>query len=90
VRTGKDELVRPSNELHSLAFCGIHVISPKIFAKMSDGAYSIIPTYLSLAAEGERITEFNADGSYWRDLGRPESIELAAQEINKWKHSNVQ
>ena len=82
--TAKDEIARPAADLYPLAFCGIHVLSPRIFAKMhEEGAFSIINSYVKLAAQEEKIVAFNADDCYWRDLGRPESIEKAAEEINK-------
>jgi NDP-sugar pyrophosphorylase family protein len=81
-RAGRDaeaEFVRPAREAQALAFCGIHVLSPQIFAKMNEeGAFSIIAAYLRLAAQGEKIIAFRADDCYWRDLGRPESIVQAA------------
>lgn len=79
---GHDELVRPVEPVHPLAFSGIHVISPKIFAKLTeDSAFSIIDAYLRLAVEGEKIIAFRADGCYWRDLGRPESVVEAARDL---------
>jgi NDP-sugar pyrophosphorylase family protein len=61
--------------LQQLAFAGIHVVSPRIFAKLEEeGAFSIVDAYARLAAEGETILGFRADGAYWRDLGRPEQI----------------
>jgi NDP-sugar pyrophosphorylase family protein len=81
-RDGKDQLARPAKQLLPLAFSGIHILSPRIFAKMEeDGAFSIVNAYLRLAAQGEKIVAFRADESYWRDLGRPESILQAAQDI---------
>lgn len=69
------ELVRPAKHTQALAFCGIHVLSPRIFVKMTEeGAFSIISTYLRLAAQGENIAAFRADEAYWRDLGRPENV----------------
>jgi NDP-sugar pyrophosphorylase family protein len=65
-----------------LAFAGIHVLSPRIFEKIEEeGAFSIISTYVRLAAHGERIKGFRADEYYWRDLGRPESVALASEEL---------
>lgn len=59
----------------ALGFSGIHVISPRIFEKMTeDGAFPIISTYLRLAAQGENICAFRADEYYWRDLGRLEDV----------------
>jgi NDP-sugar pyrophosphorylase family protein len=46
-----------------------------------EGVFSIIPVYLRLAAQGEHIQAFRADGYYWRDLGTPESLAKAAEEI---------
>jgi NDP-sugar pyrophosphorylase family protein len=47
-----------------------------------DGAFSIISTYLRLAGAGERILGFRADEYYWRDLGTPENLSQAAEDIN--------
>jgi NDP-sugar pyrophosphorylase family protein len=68
--------------VEELAFTGIHVLSPRIFQKIEEeGAFSIITTYVRLATRGERINGFRADQYYWRDLGRPESVALAAEEL---------
>ena len=80
----KTEMARPSEEPLALAFSGIHVISPRLLEQMSEeGAFSIITTYLRLAAAGERIQAFRADEYYWRDVGRPEDLALAAQEMKQ-------
>jgi len=84
-RSGSDqkaELVRSSPPAQALGFCGIHVISPRLLAKMSEeGAFSIITAYLRLAAEGEKILAFRADEYSWRDLGRPDHVMQAAQDV---------
>ena len=86
-RSGKDgapDLVRPSVKVNALAFSGIHVISPHIFAKMTEtGAFSILTSYLRLAAQGEAILAFEDNQAYWRDLGTPERIRRAAEEIER-------
>ena len=85
-RDGEIELSRPAAKTEALAFSGIHVLSPRIFAKIEEeGAFSIIPVYLRLAARGEKILAFRADGCYWRDLGRPESIAQAEQDLSSGK-----
>jgi NDP-sugar pyrophosphorylase family protein len=48
-----------------------------------EGAFSIIETYIRLAAQGDRIAAFRADEYYWRDLGRPENIEQAAGDLGQ-------
>jgi NDP-sugar pyrophosphorylase family protein len=91
-RGGKepDELARPVERVQALAFSGIHILSPRIFAKMKEeGAFSIIDAYLRLAAEGEKIAAFRADDCYWRDLGRPESVEAAAGEVRSGKYASI-
>ena len=84
-RAGRDrepEIVRSAPRLDPLAFSGIHVISPRLFSLMSeDGAFSIIDTYLRLAQQGEKISAFRADDYYWRDLGKPENVRQAAQDL---------
>ena len=80
----KDEIARPSQQLHPLAFSGIHVISPHLVALMTEeGVFSIITPYLRLAAQGEKIEAFRADEYYWRDLGRPENLEQATQDMKQ-------
>ena len=39
-----------------------------------EGAFSIISSYLRLAAQGQKIFGFRADEYYWRDLGKVESV----------------
>jgi NDP-sugar pyrophosphorylase family protein len=84
-RSGQDqttELVRPAQRVQPLAFCGIQVISPRFLAMMSEeGAFSIITSYLRLAARGEKILGFRTDEYYWRDVGRPESVAQAAEDM---------
>ena len=82
VKEEKTEIVRPLQRMTELAFAGIHVISPRIFPLLTEeGVFSIIPAYLRLAAQGEKIQAFRADEYYWRDLGKPENILQAEQDI---------
>lgn len=78
----------PAPGSEPLAFSGIHIVSPRIFAKLHEqGAFSIIDAYVRLAAEGEKILAFPADDSYWRDLGRPENILAATRDIESGTYS---
>ena len=84
VKERKTELVRPLPQFEELAFCGIHVISPGLLGMMSEeGAFSIVQCYLRLAGEGEKIVAYRADGDYWRDLGKPESVARATEDLKK-------
>lgn len=77
VRDRQTELVRAAVQVNELAFSGIHVISPRLLTMMvEDGVFSIIPAYLRLAANGEKLLAFRADAYEWRDLGRPEHLPL--------------
>jgi NDP-sugar pyrophosphorylase family protein len=78
------EIVRSSPPLQALAFSGIHVISPRLLKMMTEeGAFSVITTYLRLAAQGEKILAFRADDYYWRDVGNPENLAQAAQDLKQ-------
>jgi len=86
-RAGTDgpvEMARTAEQTEALAFAGIHVISPRLLTQMTEeGAFSIIDTYLRLASAGERIVAFRADKYYWRDVGRLESLQQAAQDARR-------
>jgi NDP-sugar pyrophosphorylase family protein len=80
------EMVRAVRNAYPLAFSGIHIISPRLLDLISeDGVFSIITTYLRLAGRKEKIQAFRADDYYWRDLGKPDSIEAAEDDV-KQKH----
>ncbi len=83
-RDDQAELVRPSQQVQELAFSGIHVISPRLFAMMpGESVFSIIDCYLQAAAHGKEIVAFRADEYYWRDLGRPDSLTAAAKDLGQ-------
>ena len=48
-----------------------------------EGVFSIITSYLRLAANGENICAFRADEYYWRDLGKPEHVVQAARDFEQ-------
>lgn len=84
VRGGETEMSRPAERTDRLAFCGIHVISPHIFSEIKQrGVFPIIPVYLRLSAQNERIVSFCADAYYWRDLGTPESLQHASHDLQQ-------
>ena len=84
VKEKKIEMVKPTQGAKELAFTGIHVISPRLLGMMSEGGvFSVIDPYLRLAGQGEKISGYRADGSYWRDLGKPENIAAAAEDMRQ-------
>ena len=83
-RDQRTEFVRSSQQVQALAFSGIHVISPRLFAMMiEEGVFSIITSYLHLAAHGEKLLAFRADEYFWRDLGSPENVMQADQDLKQ-------
>jgi NDP-sugar pyrophosphorylase family protein len=83
-RAGAAEMVREARETMALAFSGVHVISPRMLSLMTEqGAFSIITSYLRLAADGETISAFRADEFYWRDLGRPENVRQVGLDVEQ-------
>lgn len=82
IQGAADEMVCPAAQLIALAFSGIHVISPRIFALMKEeGVFSIVDVYLRLAGEGEKISALRADQYHWRDLGTVESLQAAEFDV---------
>jgi NDP-sugar pyrophosphorylase family protein len=78
------DLANSGPDVQAFAFSGIHVISPRLLGMLSeDGAFSIIDSYLRLASHGEKIVAFRADEYYWRDLGRPENVAQATQDVER-------
>lgn len=89
-RAGPDRAAdqgQPALDPQALAFSGIHIISPRIFSLIAEeGAFSIIDSYLRLAAQGEKIFACRADEYYWRDLGRPENVAQAERDLISSEH----
>ncbi len=78
------ELVRSASQLQARAFSGVHVISPRIFSLLTEeGEFSIVPAYLRLAAAGQPIMAFNADGYLWRDLGTVDRLKKTADDYRQ-------
>ncbi len=71
-----------SAPLQALAFSGIHILSPRLLPMLTEeGVFSIIPSYLRLSAQGEKILALRADDYSWRDLGRPSDLAQAAHDL---------
>jgi len=79
-----DEIASAARTTQPLAFCGIHIISPRLISLMTErGVFSIIDVYLRLAAAGEKILAFRADEYCWRDLGKPGDLLQAAEDLKQ-------
>ena len=81
-RNPKTEIVGSAQPMQTLAFSGIHVISPRLLTMMTEeGVFSIIDCYLHMAAQGEKVLAFRADEYYWRDLGKLENLRQATEDV---------
>ena len=75
IETGDEILTIPSSEgLEEIAVSSMHIVQPEIFNYMSEGVYSLIDLYLSLAAN-HKIFTLKDDIGYWVDVGTPESLD---------------
>jgi|SRR4030095_1558960 len=66
------KLYRPySGEHLETAFCGIHVISSKIFNFFpSESHFDIMEVYMNLVKMGENLICYDINTSFWEDLGK--------------------
>lgn len=80
---GEEKTVRdPRGEVHRRDFCGVQMVSPRIFSRFEkEGAFSIIDTYLRLAREGERVVPWDVGDALWIDVGTPERLEEARRAV---------
>ena len=62
-----------------LAFSGISVVSPELFALLpeADHPYPVIDEYIRLSAKGHRIGSYEHSPEHWLDVGKPETLALA-------------
>lgn len=69
-----------------LAFAGVHVISPAIFELLEGerGAFSIMTSYLRLAAAGRRILPWDMGDAAWLEIGDPDRLRRARAEVASW------
>ncbi len=75
VSTKERRVQRKADNLQPYAFSGIHIIAPVLLRLLPapKGAFSIIETYLELAAS-ERLMGYVHDQDYWFDVGKPERL----------------
>jgi NDP-sugar pyrophosphorylase family protein len=78
-RTGAEEWARAPSDLQWRAgFTGIQALSPGIVGRLTEeGAFSIVRSYLRLAAAGARIEPLDVTGERWMDVGTPERLDTA-------------
>ena len=74
----------PAGKTSLIPFCGIHVISPKIFDYFKHtGQFSIVDVYLDVIAYGLPVIGYPVDKNYWKDIGKLDTLEEVQDEIAK-------
>jgi NDP-sugar pyrophosphorylase family protein len=73
-----------SGPLERRMFCGVHLVSPQIFAHMPERVVFSITrdVYAPLVQSGAPIFGFEHHG-YWRDLGTPQSLDAARGDVER-------
>lgn len=75
--SGETDLISEDPVLTRLAFSGIQMVSPRIFAYMRDEEekFSIIRSYMKAARAGEKVVSCVMKDAWWIDVGKPETLE---------------
>jgi len=74
----------PKGPSRLMAFCGIHVISPKIFNYIEEsGRFSIVDVYLKIIEKNLPIIGYPVDKFYWIDIGKLDSLHQINKQIRE-------
>jgi N-acetyl-alpha-D-muramate 1-phosphate uridylyltransferase len=76
-RADKDDL----DNRPTYGFCGIQVIQPALFRQVQKDKFYSMDIYLQAAAKGDKISGYLQNNVYWRDIGRPQDIYAAEDDI---------
>ena len=73
---------RPRGGVRRIAFAGVHVLSPQVFALLEadydrDARFSIIDAYLRWAARGHRVAPHDVTKAFWVEVGTPDRLARA-------------
>jgi NDP-sugar pyrophosphorylase family protein len=63
------------------AFNGIQVLNPTAFQAAPPPPFSSIDHFIHLADHGQKVVGFAMDRGYWRDLGKPDDLLQAHEDI---------
>jgi NDP-sugar pyrophosphorylase family protein len=77
-RKSKDKLLKYRNSVGAeklIGFCGVHIISSKIFDNFLETSFfDIFTTYFRLISQGEKIIGYDIGTKIWKDLGTMENL----------------
>ena len=69
-------------EFKEMAFSGMHIFRSDLFSMFELKSLSVIDLYLKLA-KNNRILSHPIQPDFWFDLGKPEQLQFAEQQLNK-------
>lgn len=74
----------PVGDTVERAFAGLHIVSPALFDLIVErGAFPILPLYLRLTTEGQRIAPFDVTGAMWLEIGNPTRLAEARRVLGR-------
>jgi len=75
-----------SPEVHgSFTFCGLHLLTPRIWEYMPGlPSSSIIEAYLAAMRAGEKVCGVDPDDAFWADIGTPDDYLDAHRRYSDW------
>jgi len=77
-KTEEQKLVHADRKVTPFAFSGVQVLSPAVLNMPFEGKFSIIDVYLHFATT-EKVKGYDHTGGIFLDVGKPESLERAAE-----------
>jgi NDP-sugar pyrophosphorylase family protein len=79
ISSGERIISRKVDNMKTAAFCGIHIINPKIFdlLEQNQAVFSITKSYIELC-EKHKIKAIDFSNNKWIDVGKAENISKAA------------
>lgn len=85
VRSGtREDARKPRGRIRRLAFSGVQVVAPAVFARMGSAlSFSIIDLYLRLAGEGAQIRGLDVGDAMWLEIGTPERLAAARTRLKE-------
>jgi NDP-sugar pyrophosphorylase family protein len=83
-RWGEDPVRDPEGEATRYAFNGIQVLAPGIAGVLpGEGAFSLVDSYLALAARGAPVRAFLMDDWYWAEVGSLDRLEKLRRDLDR-------
>lgn len=77
---GRSDTVQ-NRDCQHFGFCGIQVVQPHLFHAEKEPRFYSIDLYIRAAQHNQKIIGYPITGVYWRDIGRPEDVHAAEEDI---------